>query len=118
MHSEEIKANEKHFFDLVNQRDIAVIKKWIDEFVAEDFINHSPAFNEPGDREGLKEMIQKLIQSVPGLIILVEEMVFENGFLCVRYAMRGSGLKDKAMGMAMVRFKDGKIAERWNVVDL
>jgi predicted ester cyclase len=94
------------------------MEKWIDEFIAEDFVNHSPAFNEPGDREGLKEMLQKLIQFVPDLTISVEEMVFENGFLCVRYVMRGSGIEDKAMGMAMVRFKDGKIAERWSVAEL
>jgi hypothetical protein len=25
--------------------------------------------------------------------------------------------KDKAMGMAMVKFIDGKIAERWNVAE-
>jgi predicted SnoaL-like aldol condensation-catalyzing enzyme len=117
MHSEEIKANEKRFFDLLNQRDREAVEKWIDECVAGDFVNHSPAFDEPTDREGLKEMIRKLIQFAPGLTISIEEMVFENGFLCIRYIMRGLGTKDKAMGMAMVRLKDGKITERWNVAE-
>ena len=117
MNSEEIKANEKRFFDLVNQRDTNAVEKWIDECVAEDFVNHSPAFDEPTDREGLKEMIRKLIQFFPGLTISIEEMVFENDLLCIRYIMRGSGAKDEAMGMAMVEFKDGKIAERWNVTE-
>lgn len=115
MHSEEIKANEKRFFDLVNQRDTAAMEKWIDEFVAEDFINHSPALNQSTDRQGLKNMLQQLIQLVPDLTISIEEMVFENGLLCIRYTIQGSGAKDGAMGMAMVKFKDGKIAERWNV---
>ena len=117
MHPEEIKANEKRFFDLVNQRDTKALEKWIDECVADDFVNHSPAFDEPTDREGLKEMVRKLIQFVPGLAISVEEMVLENDFLCIRYIIRGSGLKDEAMGMAMVRFENGKIAERWNVAE-
>jgi predicted ester cyclase len=117
MHPEEIKANEKRFFDLVNQRDTEAMEKWIDEFVAEDFVNHSPAFDEPADRQGLKEMSRKLIQFVPDLTITIEEMVFENNFLCIRYILRGSGIKDKAMGMAMVKFIDGKIAERWNVAE-
>lgn len=117
MHSEEIKANEKHFFDLVNQRDTAAMEKWIDEFVAEDFVNHSPAFNEPGDREGLKEMLRKLIQFAPDLTFSIEDMVLENCFLCFRYIMRGLGAKDETMGIAMVRYKDGKIAERWNVAE-
>jgi hypothetical protein len=29
----------------------------------------------------------------------------------------GLGTKDEAMGMAMVRFENGKIAERWNVAE-
>jgi predicted ester cyclase len=117
MHPEEIKANEKRFFDLVNQRDTEALEKWIDERVAENFVNHSPAFDEPTDREGLKEMLRKIFQFVPDLTITIEEMVFENDFLCIRYIMRGSGIKDKAMGMAMVKVNDGKIAERWNVAE-
>lgn len=117
MRSEEIKANEKRFFDLVNQRDTKAIEKWINECVAEDFVNHSPAFDEPPDREGLKEMIRKLMQLVPGLTISIEEMVFENCFLCIRYIIRGLTTRDETLGMAMVRFENGKIAERWNVAE-
>lgn len=117
MHPEKIKANEKRFFDLVNKKDTEAVEKWIDEFVAEDFVNHSPAFNESNDREGLKGMMRKIIQFVPDLTITIEEMVLENHFLCIRYIMRGSGIKDKALGMAMVKVKDGKIAERWNVAE-
>ena len=118
MHPEKIKANEKRFFDLLNQRDTKAIEKWIDECVAEDFVNHSPAFDEPTDREGLKEMIRKLMQFVPGLTISIEEMVFENCFLCIRYIIRGSTTRDETLGMAMVRFENGKIAERWNVAEI
>jgi predicted SnoaL-like aldol condensation-catalyzing enzyme len=117
MDSEEIKANEKRFFEFVNQRDTKAIEKWIDECVAEDFINHSPAFDEPTDREGLKEMLRKLFELVPSLTMTIEKMVFENDFLCFRYIMRGFGTKDETMGMAMVRFKDGKIVERWNLAE-
>jgi hypothetical protein len=117
MHAEEIKANEKRFFDFVNQGDMKAVEKWIDEFVAEDFVNHSPLLNELTDREGLKEMIRILIQSAPGATISIEEMVFENCFLCLRYIIRGLGAKDETLGMVMVKFKDGKIAERWNIAE-
>ena len=117
MHSKEIKENEKRFFDFVNQGDMKAVEKWIDEFVAEDFVNHSPLLNEPTDREGLKEMVRMLIQSAPCGTISIEEMVFENPFLCLRYMIRGLSTKDETLGMAMVKFKDGKIAERWNVAE-
>lgn len=116
MNSDEIKANEMRFFDLVNQKNTVAIEKWIDEFVAEDFVNHSPALDEPTDKEGLKEMFRRLFQFAPGLTMSIEEMVFENCFLCFRYIVYGLGAKNGTMGMAMVRFKDGKIAERWNIV--
>jgi predicted SnoaL-like aldol condensation-catalyzing enzyme len=117
MHPEEIKANEKRFFDLVSQGNTEAMEKWIDEYVSEDFINHSPLNDEPTDREGLKEMVRTLIQTAPGLTISIEEMVFENCFLCVRYVLRGLGTRNGMMGMAMVRFEDGKITERWNVAE-
>ena len=51
MHSKEIKENEKRFFDFVNQGDMKAVEKWIDEFVAEDFVNHSPLLNEPTGKD-------------------------------------------------------------------
>lgn len=115
MDSEEVKANEKQFFDYVNERDMEAIDKWIDEFVAEDFVNHSPVLNEPTDRQGLKKMFRTLFQTAPDMTITIEDMVFENNVLCFRQVIRGVGTQDEMMGMAMVKFKDGKVAERWSL---
>lgn len=117
MDSEALKANEKRFFDYVNKRDTEAMKKWIDEFVAEDFVNYSPTVDVPTDREGLKEMFWKLFQLFPDMTITIEEMVFENEILCFRHIIRGLGTTDEIMGIAMVRYKDGKIAERWVTTD-
>ncbi len=46
MDSEAVKANDKQFFDYVNKRDREAMEKGIDTFVAEDFINHSPALRD------------------------------------------------------------------------
>lgn len=113
MDSEVIKANEKRFFDYVNKRDTEAMENWIDEFVAEDFVNHSPTLNVPTDREGLKEMFWKFFQLFPDMTITIEEMVFEKDILCFRHIIRGMGTSDGVMGIAMVRFKDGKIVDRW-----
>lgn len=114
MDPEEVKANEKRFFDYFNERDVDAIDKWIDEYVAQDFVNHSPVLNEPADRQGLKEMIRTLFQMAPDMTIAIEDMVFENNILCFRNVLRGVGPKDEMMGMVMVKFKDGKVAERWS----
>ena len=101
------------FFDYVNKRDAEAIKKWIDEFVAEDFVNHSPALNVSTDREGLKEMFWKLFKIFPDMTITIKEMAFENDILCFRHIIRGFGTSDEIMGIAMVRYKDGRIVDRW-----
>ncbi len=113
MNSETAKANDRRFFDYVNKRDIDAMKKWIDEFVAEDFVNHSPELGVSPDREGLKEMFLKLFEIFPDMTITIKEMVFENDILCFRLIMRGFGNNDEFMSIAMVRYKDGKIVDRW-----
>ena len=117
MNSEEIKANEKRFFDYLNQKDLNALEKWIDEWVAEDFINHSPTFDEPTDKEGLKEMVRRLIQLAPDITITIKEMVFENDILSFRQVIQGIDDKGDVMGMAMVRFKGNKLVERWNITE-
>lgn len=115
MDSETAKANDRRFFDYVNQRDIEAMKQWIDEFVAEDFVNHNPELGVSPGREGLKEMFLKLFEIFPDMTITIQEMVFENDILCFRLIMRGFGTSDEIMGIAMVKYKDGKIVDRWVV---
>ncbi|NQT54752.1 MAG: ester cyclase [Desulfobacteraceae bacterium] len=113
MDSEAIKANDKRFFDYVNKKDTKAVEKWIDEFVDDDFTNHSPVLNVPPDKEGLKEMFLKLFELFPDMTITIEEMVFEKDILCFRHTIRGMGASDEIMGIAMVRFKNGKAVDRW-----
>lgn len=117
MNSEAVKENEKRFFDYVNKREPEDMKKWIDEFVAEDFVNHSPVLNVSPDREGLKEMFLQLFTIFPDMTITIKEMVFENDILCFRHIMRGFGNSEEIMGIAMVRYKNGKIVDRWVTSD-
>jgi hypothetical protein len=76
MNSENIKENEKRFFEYVNKKDVKAVEKWIDEFVDNDFVNHSTSFNESADKEGLKEMFRTLFQLFPNITITIKEMIF------------------------------------------
>ena len=113
MNTEIAKANEKQFFEYVNKRDTKAMDQWIDEFVADDFINHSPALDEPPDREGLKKMFLKSFELFPDLTITIKEMAFENDILCFRHIIRGIKANEEINGIAMVKFKNGKITDRW-----
>jgi len=116
MDSEAAKANDKQFFDYVNKRDREAMEKWIDTFEAEDFVNHSPALNVSPDREGLKEMFRKYFGFFPDMTFTIKEMVFENDILCFRLIIRGMG-PNEIMGLAMVKYKDEKIVDRWATTD-
>lgn len=115
MNSETIKENEKRFFEYVNKKDVKAVEKWIDEFVDDDFVNHSIAFNESANKEGLKEMFRTLFQLVPDIKITIKEMIFEKDILCFRHIIRGIGKTEDSMKIAMVRFKNGKAIDRWVV---
>lgn len=117
MNSIEIKANERRFFDYVNQRDIESMEEWIDEFVAEDFVNHSTVLDVPADRDGLKQMFNHLFQLFPEMTISIEEMVFENDILCFRHILKGISGSGPVMGIAMVRYKDARITDRWVTIE-
>lgn len=117
MNAEKVKANETRFFGYVNEKNTEALEKWIDDYVAEDFVNHSPDLDVPPDREGLKEMFRRIFQLAPGFMMTLKEMAFEEDLLFFRYLIHGVGDKDAIMGMALVRFKDKKIAERWSITE-
>lgn len=108
-----IKNNEKQFFEYVNSRNLNAMDSWIDTFLAEDFINHNPTFDIPNDREGLKQMLRMLIEAFPEITITPTDMVYENNILCFRLVIKGMKLNKDISGLAMIKFRNGKIADRW-----
>ncbi len=129
MDADAIKTRERRFFEHVNSKDMNAICAWIDNHVAEDFVNHTPSFDVAPDREGLKEMFRQLIETFPDITITIDQMIFENDTLCFRHTVRGTNTVPLAgipatnkrfeiMGIAMVGYKNGKITDRWVVTDL
>ncbi|MBN1653028.1 MAG: ester cyclase [Deltaproteobacteria bacterium] len=118
MTSENIKANEKRFFhEYVNNRDIKSMEYWIDQFVAEDFVNHTPQLDLPKNRDGLKEMFRLLFQLFPNMKIVINEMAFDEDILFFRYVIRGIRADSEINGLAMVKYRDDKITDRWAITE-
>ena len=117
MDSATVKSNEKQFFEYVNSRDIKSMDCWIDDFVSEDFINHNSAFNVPNDKKGLKEMFRLLFKVFPEIHFVIKEIIFESDILCFRHTVHGVRGNEKLTGIAMVKFRNGKITDRWAVTE-
>jgi predicted ester cyclase len=100
----------------------------IDEFVAEDFRDHTPAAGCSPDRDGLKESARRFLAAVPDGFHRIEELLAEDDRIAAR--IRGYGTHTGELlgrpatgrlittaGLAMFRLRAGKIVERWSIVD-
>lgn len=121
---EKNKALVRLYFQRIDEGDLSVV----DEFVAPDFVDHSPARGFPPDRDGLKRAAMRFVRGMPDAYHRVEEVIAEGDRVVARIRGYGThtgefagvpatGLMVTAVGMVVLRIEAGKIAERWNVVD-
>lgn len=94
----------------------------IDEFVAEDFIDHTP-FGETRGRDAVRDTTGQLRTAFPDFAVTPHDVVADGDTVAVQMTQRGTH-EGKFMGveptgrtfdieaMAFVRLEDGQIAER------
>ncbi|OIJ69757.1 ester cyclase [Streptomyces mangrovisoli] len=102
----------------------------VDQYLAEDFVDHDPPFNAPADREGLRAAGAVFRQacpdwhSEPNLMIAEDDLVVEH--FTASGTQRGEllGVPAPAEGRPLTlhgtnifRIRDGRIVERWNRPD-
>ncbi len=125
MSTEENKALILRYFQKIDEGDLSVI----DEFVSPAFVDHGSSPGFPSDRDGLKLAAGRFRTGVPDGYHRVEDLLAEGDKVVARVRGYGTHLGEfmgvpatgkmiTAMGMAIWRIADGKIVERWNVVDL
>ena len=85
--------------------------------------------NLPINKEGLKQFIYLLWKAFPDIRIIFEEIIIEGNKVVCRYYLTGThkgdfgdlqptGRKFKVNGMTEFSFRNAKIIERWNLVDM
>src|SRR5262252_9367640 len=85
-----------------------------DRFVASDFIHHNQFFK--GDRQSLMIAMEEAAKTHPNKAIDIEH-VYEDGNVVITHSLV-TRQDPAAPGIAVVhifRFKDGRIAELWDV---
>jgi steroid delta-isomerase-like uncharacterized protein len=99
----------------------------VDELHLPEFVLHT-AHGDLGLRED-REAVLAWQRGTPDLTIRIEDIVAEDERVAVRWTASGTnsgewnglpatGKKVTATGMTFWRFKDGKIAEEWGLVDM
>ena len=101
----------------------------IDQFAADEIVDHNPDPGQKPGKEGLKEAFGNLFTAFPDLHVEVLQVVTEGDTAAARSILSGtqkgefmgmppSGLSFKVQLMDFVRAKDGKIVERWGIMDV
>ena len=99
----------------------------LDNFIAEDFVEHNPFPGVPANREGWKQIFEMFANGAPGYHI-IDDLIAEGDKVAGRVTAYGkhTGIllgipptnKDLVMtGISIWRVKEGKIIEHWRQTD-
>lgn len=129
METNQLKERVREYFDAIEQHEDGHVEG-LTELVIDDVVNHNPVSSEDVEirdtqgREAYKRHLESLTTAFPNLRLDVEDMVAEDDRVAVRFILRGTQ-EGRLMGIeptgreitlsviAIYRFEDGKIAERW-----
>ena len=127
MSTEENKALIRRYFEAIDAACEAGNANILDEFLAPDFVTHSPFPGTPPTREGAKQIFMAFVASAPGTHI-VEDLIAEGDKVVGRITANGThdgellgiprtGKQISMTGMTIWRIADGKIVEHWSQMD-
>lgn len=109
---------------VANTGDVGLVGR----FFREDFVDHDPPPGASPDVAGVKAAFASIRRAFPDFRVTVEDLVCEGDRVAYRWTFRGTHLGDlggvPATGKAatwtaigVARFVDGKIAERWQLLE-
>lgn len=99
------------------------------EFYDDSLMIHGFPPNLPTNKEGFKEFIYSLWRAFPDIRIIFEDLIIEGNKVAGRYYLTGTHKGEfldiqatdkqfKVNGMTIFSFRDEKVTERWNLVDI
>ncbi|MBE1534299.1 ester cyclase [Actinomadura algeriensis] len=119
----------RRFHEALGSGDMEVISKTIDEVVHPDVLIRTPVPLESTGAQALKELFGVLTEAFPDLHVSIEDVIAEGDKVVSRNVVTGTH-RGEYMGlpptgkpvtygeMFVVRFRDGRVAETWGVVDI
>lgn len=128
MSAEENKALIRRYFEAIDAACKTGNAKILDEFLAPDFVTHTPFPGMPPTREGVKQIFMAFVASAPGSHV-VEDLIAEGDKVVGRITANGThegellgvprtGKQIRMTGMTIWRIANGKIVEHWSEIDV
>ena len=99
------------------------------DFYDDSLIIHGFPPNLPANKEGFKQFICLLWKAFPDIRITFEDIIIEGNKVACRYNLTGTHKGEfmdlrptdkqfRVNGMTVFSFRDAKVIERWNLVDM
>ena len=99
------------------------------DFYDDSLIIHGFPPNLPTNKEGFKQFIYLLWKAFPDIRIMFDDIIIEGNKVACRYNLTGTHKGEfvdlrptdkqfRVNGMTIFSFRDTKVIERWNVVDM
>jgi steroid delta-isomerase-like uncharacterized protein len=128
MSAEKNKALIRRYFEAIDAACEVGNAGILDEFLAPDFVTHTPFPGIPPTREGAKQIFMAFVASAPGTHV-VEELIAEGDKVVGRITANGThegtllgiprtGKQIRMTGMTIWRIADGKIVEHWSEMNV
>ncbi len=100
----------------------------VDEFYANNYVDHTPAPGFQPNREGVQETTELYHRAFPDLDLMIDELVAEGDKVVARFTVHGTHKGDlqgipptgkhvRINGIAIQRVQGGKIIESWEITD-
>jgi steroid delta-isomerase-like uncharacterized protein len=100
----------------------------IDEFLAPGFVDHNATPDQPQGREGVRQILGKVRSALTELRVQLEDLIAQGDRVVVRHRAEavhvgnfmgfpGTGKTLTWTGISIYRIENGKIAERWGLID-
>jgi steroid delta-isomerase-like uncharacterized protein len=100
----------------------------VDDYLAEDYVDHDPPFGTPGGREGMRGAAAMFRDAFPDWHTEVGHLIAEGDLVCERFTASGvqrgavmgvppTGSTVTLPGIQIFRISGGRIAERWGQLD-
>ena len=104
----------KVFDELINKKNLAVM----DQYFAEDVVDHAAFPEQAPGREGIKASIKGLYDLFPDLRVEIQEIISERDIVVTRDFWTGtdknSGTKKSGWVIHMFKLKNGLITDAWS----
>jgi steroid delta-isomerase-like uncharacterized protein len=115
----------RQVLSVFNSGDFAIL----DELIAADYTNHNAPPGATQGVEGRKQAVAMFRRAFPDLLSTVEDLIAEGDRVVARVNMRGTntgefmgrpptGRPVNATGIDIFRIVDGRVTERWGVLDM